>query len=252
MMILKNINMKFYSVFIIAFFACSSIFSQNNKANFDFSKIKFIYEDSVVFLNYKNQKDSLVFPIMPSASKEMQTSLRLENIIGLSVDSIVSEYEKCGCGYTSFEYLMNFNNESVISFIFLMDFSGSYNEENVLYRNYEIQTGKQRKLSDELTEAGLSYVLSQYKSILNSRLAKELNSNNNQDKMHILSTLGERISNLKIDDLSQNYLLSDKSLTIDLDDEIPHYARAFGIDMEVSFSVLQIRKYKSKESKILN
>jgi hypothetical protein len=242
---------KYFPLFLILF-SNQPATAQVKKDEFDLSKIKFIYEDSVVYLNYLNQKDSLVFPIMPGESKEMQTSLRLENIIGISVDSIVSEYEKCGCGFTSFNYLMNFNNENVISFIFWTDFLGSYTEENVLYRNYDIKTGKQLKLNDELTEAGLDYVLLQYKSILNSRLTKELNLSNNPDKKQILMNLNKRISNLKIDELSQNYLLSDKSLTINLDDEIPHYARAFGIDMEVSFSVLQIKKYISKESKTLN
>lgn len=243
--------MRKYIFYFLILFACQSIIAQDKKDDFDLSKVKFIYEDSVVYLNYQNRRDSLVFPIMPDASKEMQEALRLENIIGVSVDSVKAEYERCGCGVTSFNYLVNFQNEEVISFIFMTKFYGAYPTDNNFYKTFVLKSGKQHQLKDELTHKGQEFILKEYKNILLKRISDYTLSELEKGAELVLNGLEKTVRNLTIEDLNQDCTMFEEAFFVSIDDNIPHYAKAFSIDMSVEFSSTELKKFKRSDSKIL-
>lgn len=209
-----------------------------------------ILRDSVTVLKYKSQSDTIVFPVINPRYAKLTESLSVAGILGEDLYQVKTNYAGCGCGYIHLDYKETFSNTKIISLVFNTAFVGPYPSETTIYQTLKINTGSPYKLTDQLNQEGLGYVLKKYKETLLNNLEIDKKNHTEEDYESAYNQIKENISRLTFDAINQNYIVNHDSITVKTEPILPHVTMAWEINRKVNFSLDELKQFKKAGASI--
>nr|WP_294899266.1 hypothetical protein [uncultured Pedobacter sp.] len=248
---------SYFALSVAIFLAgCGSSNQNNTSGSVDSSSLiansnvsqDIILRDSIVLLKYKNQKDTIAFPVINPQFPQLAKALQPEAILGQKLSEIKESYENCGCGYTSLSYQKSFSNSKIISLWFHTAFVGPYPSETTIYQTLTLNTGKAYHLTDQLNEAGQQFVLTKYKDSVLRRLESDKVNHTEADYSAAYNQIKDNITQLRFDAINDNYLVKDSTILVKTETVLPHAILAWEIDRALSFSLDELKQFKKSNA----
>lgn len=198
-----------------------------------------------VYLQYGNQKDSLLIPVIsndyPALQKAFSDSVLFS---GDKLPDVVDNYSTCGCGVTSLNYKVEYSNNLLVSIRLLYEGMVAYPSSYQKWLTLFVEDGKPIPLNTVLGEAGMDYVLQKYKAVLISRIKRNLiTQTHDADAISARKELLEAARGLKAHDIISKFLITPKGLLVTTDNVLPHVIQSFEPPREVLFTRAELRKF---------
>jgi hypothetical protein len=144
-------------------------FAQNNKVIIGTKKVQ---------LNYGNQKDSLLLPVVSADYPALQKALSDTALFaGDKLPDIVENYSQCGCGTTGFSYKVEFSNNTFVSMRLFYEGMGAYSTSYQKWLTLFTVDGKSMPLNLILSDDGINFIFRKYKRILLFRILTAIRHN---------------------------------------------------------------------------
>jgi len=184
---------------------------------------KIITGTKIVYLNYKDQKDSLHVPVVSDQYPALKEALSDKNIFnGDKTEELAAKYSGCGCGIISLYYDVAFANDNVISIVLYYDTMGDHPDSYQEWFTLDVHTGKPYSLTNELTDTGADHFAVLYKKKLKQNIEadKELKPDDTVET-EVYDDLINTLNALTTKVMMSNYVFTDKGVLFKSDDVLP-------------------------------
>ncbi|TFF40228.1 hypothetical protein [Mucilaginibacter psychrotolerans] len=198
-----------------------------------------------VYLQYQNQKDSLLIPVVsddyPGLQKALSDSVLFS---GEKLQDVIDNYRKCGCGITSLNYKVEYANSRMVSIRLYYEGMGAYPSAYQTWLTLLADDGNSISLNTALGDGGTDYILQKYKQILISRINRDMTgqpreTNAVATRKELLTAVGK----LKAKDITNKFLLTPKGLLVTTDNVLPHVIQNLEPQREVLFTMAELKKF---------
>lgn len=215
--------------------------------------IHHIIANRTVVLRYKQHTDTLILPVVSSKYPELEKGLSFKNISGSddNLSTTIKYYHSCGCGITSSNYEVKFENKDIISLKFDFETLGAYPDTYSTWRTLNIHTGKAYSIKNEINPQGLKWIYNSYRDTLRKRILKDKQAKGAEEDTNEYTTLKEAIDSLKFDELLENYIFTKEGVVFTMDQILPHVVRFDDPDRDLLFPYDKLKKYKLSGAIIL-
>ena len=217
-------------LFVAAFFFLFSFsYAQGIKPS-DYSSI--ITTKKIILKYQDNAADSLLIPMVSDKYPELKKALCDTNLFfGDKLDTVIKPYNTDGTGITSFNYEVTFVNKDVISLKLHYETKGIYPDNAHQWLTLNIHTGASYPISKEISPAGLTWIFTNYKELLKTRISNDRNRLDkekvDENYTDIYNDLMESADTLAAGEMLKRYVFTDKGIDFTTEDILPHVAEDF-------------------------
>ena len=221
-----------------------------------FSQAKHPGKGSAVFaqriiLKYKKHGDSemashadtLRIPVAAAEYPALKKALSYEKLFfGDDLKTLKENYADCGCGITSLNYEVMFENKDVISLKLFYETEAAYPSSFQQWLTLNKHTGNVYPLSAEIDQKGRNWLLKMYRDTLLKRIKEDKEARTDEDSI-TYDELKTHINGLESSELFSKYIFTNTGVVLSIEDILPHVVHDMEPDDDLFIPYTKLKPY---------
>lgn len=204
-----------------------------------------------IILKYKKHGDSemeshadtLRIPVVAVEYPALKKALSYQKLFfGDDLKTLRENYADCGCGITSLNYEVAFENKDIISLKLLYETEAAYPSSYQQWLTLNKNTGNAYPLSAEIDQKGRNWLFKMYKDTLLKRIKEDKEARTDEDSV-TYNELKTHIGQLTESTLFSKYIFTNKGLMLSIDGMLPHVVQDMEPDDDLFIPYPKLKPY---------
>ena len=204
-----------------------------------------------IILKYKKHDDSemesradtLRIPVATAEYPALKKALSYQKLFfGDDLKTLRQNHTDCGCGITSLNYEVAFENKDVISLKLFYETEAAYPSSYQQWLTLNKHTGNAHPLSAEIDQKGRNWLLKMYRDTLLKRIKEDKEARTDEDSV-TYDELKTHISQLIESTLFSKYIFTNNGLMLSIDGMLPHVVQDMEPDDDLFIPYPKLKPY---------